>query len=157
MSIAPEIFKELLAVAGAQCDEIVESDVAGQAVVNAIMQDAGPWIGQGGDVVRAFDHLVKKIAEKKLFPAREAGSEGDDRLLVLVDIGGYRTGLIKELQDKARAMAERAISFKYDVEMPPMTAYERLIVHTTLADMPGIKTESQGERHDRRVVIKYIA
>ena len=36
-----------------------------------------------------------------------------------------------------------------------MSAYERLIIHTTLQDAPNVKTESQGEGRNRRVVIKY--
>jgi spoIIIJ-associated protein len=54
-------------------------------------------------------------------------------------------------------MAERARSLQYDVELSPMSAYERLIVHTTLQDAPNVKTESQGEGRNRRVVIKYSA
>jgi spoIIIJ-associated protein len=54
-------------------------------------------------------------------------------------------------------MAERARSFQYDVELSPMSAYERLIVHTTLQNAPNVKTESLGEGRNRRVVIKYAA
>jgi spoIIIJ-associated protein len=54
-------------------------------------------------------------------------------------------------------MAERARSFQYDVELTPMNAYERLIVHTVLSDSPNVKTESSGEGRNRRVVIKYAA
>ena len=52
-------------------------------------------------------------------------------------------------------MAERARAFQYDVELTPMSAYERLIIHMTLADAPNVKTESLGEGRNRRVVIKY--
>ena len=54
-------------------------------------------------------------------------------------------------------MAERARSLQYDVELTPMSAYERLIVHTTLQNEPHVKTESQGEGYGRRIVIKYSA
>ena len=64
---------------------------------------------------------------------------------------------IKDLQSKALMMAERARSFQYDVELSPMSAYERLIVHTTLQGTPNVKTESQGEGRNRRVVIRYAA
>ena len=64
---------------------------------------------------------------------------------------------MRDLQTKAKMMAERARSFQYDVELSPMTAYERLIIHTTLQNEPHVKTESQGEGRNRRVVIKYSA
>ena len=74
--------------------------------------------------------------------------------LFLVDIDEYRTKHIKELQSKAKMMAERARSFQYDVELSPMTAYERLIVHTALQNEPNVRTESQGEGEARQLVIK---
>jgi len=77
--------------------------------------------------------------------------------MFLVDVDEYRIRHIKDLQNKAKMMAERARSFQYDVELSPMTAYERLIVHTALQEEPHVKTESQGEGRNRRVVIKYSA
>ena len=77
--------------------------------------------------------------------------------MFLIDINEQRTRQIKDIQTKALMMAERARSFQYDVELTPMSAYERLIVHTTLQDAPNVKTESQGEGRGRRVVIKYSA
>ncbi len=77
--------------------------------------------------------------------------------MFLVDVNDYRTKQIKDLQAKALMMAERARSFQYDVELSPMSSYERLIIHTTLQDAPNVKTESQGEGRSRRVVIKYSA
>ena len=52
-------------------------------------------------------------------------------------------------------MAERARFFKKDIEMSPMTAYERMIVHSSFSDFPDIETESFGGGRDRFVVIKY--
>jgi len=87
-----------------------------------------------------------------------AESEVAERMpMFLVDINDYRTKQIKDLQTKALMMAERARSFQYDVELSPMSSYERLIIHTTLQDAPNVKTESQGEGRSRRVVIKYSA
>ena len=80
-----------------------------------------------------------------------------DRLMFLVDVNDHRARQIRDLQTKAVMMAERARSFQYDVELTPMSAYERLIIHTTLQNAPNVKTESQGEGRNRRVVIKYSA
>jgi predicted RNA-binding protein Jag len=102
--------------------------------------------------------LVKKIAEKQLLPKNTPETENDaEALHFLVDVNDYRSKQIKDLQTKAVMMAERARSFQYDVELSPMSAYERLIIHTTLADSPNVKTESQGEGRNRRVVIRYVA
>ena len=54
-----------------------------------------------------------------------------------------------------RLLAQRARLFKHDVEMGPMSAYERLVVHELFADDPEIKTESQGEGKFRHIVLKH--
>lgn len=160
-----DILKELLTAAGMPYSDIVRSDVAGQEIYSIQTDDARTLIGVHGDTVHALDTLVKKIYEKRLpahasNPTQEsdaAAPTAERSPMFLVDVNEYRTKQIKDLQAKALMMAERARSFQYDVELSPMSSYERLIVHTTLADSPNVKTESQGEGRSRRVVIKYSA
>ncbi|MBI2610640.1 hypothetical protein HYW60_01750 [Candidatus Kaiserbacteria bacterium] len=156
------ILKELLDATGVAYTGISRSDVAGQAIFAISADDGRTLIGTHGDTVHALDHLVKKIVEKRLGGTRETveggGAEGErPELHFLVDVNDYRAKQIKELQQKALMMAERARSFQYDVELSPMTAYERLIIHTTLQNEPNVKTESQGEGRNRRVVIRYTS
>jgi spoIIIJ-associated protein len=157
MNPSPETtLKQLLDAAGISYKEISRSEAAGQTILSIEASDARDLIGPRGEVIQAIDHLVKKILEEGA-ATRDASTEpGANReAMFLVDLNGYRTKQIKDLQAKALMMAERARSFQYDVELSPMTAYERLIVHTTLQDAPNVKTESQGEGRSRRVVIKY--
>lgn len=147
-----QILTGLLDTLGVSYSGVDELEVAGQKILSIKTDDARALIGGHGDTVHAIDLLVKKIIEKR-FPA-----EGDaEAPMFLIDVNDYRTRQIKDLQTKALMMAERARSFQYDVELNPMSAYERLIVHTTLQDAPNVKTESQGEGRNRRVVIKYSA
>lgn len=145
------ILKEFLDALGAPYKGISALEVAGQNIYMIEAEDGKQLIGGHGDTIHAIDHIVKKIVEKKL------ASEGTEEPHFLIDVNEYRTRQIRDLQTKAKMMAERARSFQYDVELSPMTAYERLIVHTTLQDEPNVKTESQGEGRSRRVVIKYAA
>ena len=145
------ILKELLSSMGIADATVTRSDVAGQTIFSIQTSEARALIGAHGDTVQAMDMLVKKILEKRLPP------EGAQDLHFLVDVNDYRVKQIQDLQTKALMMAERARSFQYDVELSPMSAYERLIVHTTLQDAPNVKTESAGEGRNRRVVIKYAA
>lgn len=158
------ILKELLAALGVAYNSITRSEIAGQTIFSIHTDDSRPLIGMHGDTLYALDMLVKKIAEKKLDDARRASgtvvaplAEGEREPMFLVDVNDYRVKQIKDLQTKALMMAERARSFQYDVELTPMSGYERLIIHTTLQDSPNVKTESQGEGRNRRVVIKYSA
>ncbi|OGG51017.1 hypothetical protein A2763_00225 [Candidatus Kaiserbacteria bacterium RIFCSPHIGHO2_01_FULL_54_36] len=156
------ILKELLITIGIPYSSIERTSVAGQEIFSIRTDgDARSLIGAHGDTVHALDTLVKKIYEKGTDDAHpnesaEATAATENRTpMFLVDVNEYRTKQIKDLQAKALMMAERARSLEYDVELSPMSSYERLIVHTTLQDAPNVKTESQGEGRNRRVVIKY--
>ena len=156
------ILKELLAAAGIAHAGIEQSAIAGQEVFSIHTDDARTLIGAHGDTVQALDFLVKKIYENQMPSVAESEvadlpAQAGRMPMFLVDINDYRTKQIKDLQTKALMMAERARSFQYDVELSPMSSYERLIIHTTLQDAPNVKTESQGEGRSRRVVIKYSA
>lgn len=147
------VVKELLDSMGASYRAIHKTELAGQSVISIEAEDGRPLIGMHGDVLHALDHLAKKINER-----HNPKPEGEGREpMVLIDVNDYQVKRIKELQTKALMMAERARSFQYDVELSPMSSYERLIVHTTLQDSPNVRTESQGEGRNRRVVIKYAA
>jgi spoIIIJ-associated protein len=147
------ILNDILKAIGVEFSRIQQIEVAGQKVFSIeVSGDARSLIGGHGDTIHALDLLVKKIVEKR-HPLRE----GEAEYQFLVDANDYRAKQIRDLQAKALMMAERARSFQYDVELSPMSAYERLIVHTTLQSAPNVKTESQGEGRNRRVVIKYSA
>ena len=158
-----EILKEILSKMGASYTNISRKKAAGQTVYAIEAPDARPLIGTHGDTLFAIDTLVKKIAEKRVGTPKETPEESasedtaPNRPQFLVDVNDYRGKQIKDLETKALMMAERARSFQYDVELTPMSSYERLIIHTVLSDAPNVKTESQGEGRNRRVVIKYAA
>ncbi len=141
------ILKNLLRAAGVTEHTLETTTAAGQTVFQIKSPESRHLIGMRGETLKAIDYLVKKMAEK----------EGVENTLFIIDVEGYRVKEIKEIEQKALIMAERARSFRYDVELTPMSAHERLIVHATLSGAPNIKTESRGEGRDRRVVIRYSA
>lgn len=125
-------------------DSVELEEKSEQTVFQIRTTESGKLIGNRGDTIRALNHITQKAFEN---------SEGSPRFLI--DVNGYRTQKITELEQTARMLAERARALKYNVEMTPMSAYERLIVHTALASEKNIRTESHGEGRDRRVVICY--
>lgn len=126
-------------------ESIVIEENGEQIVFQIQTQESAKLIGSRGDSVRALNHIVKKAFENK-----------EERLHFVIDVNGYRMKKITDLKETAKLLAERARSLKYNVEMNPMSGYERMIVHSALADEPNIKTESHGEGRDRRVVISYV-
>jgi len=126
-------------------DSVDIEDTTEQVVFQIRSQESARLIGNRGETIRALNHIVKRSFENK-----------DEDLRFLIDVNGYRTKKIEELKQTAKLLAERARSLKYNVEMTPMSAYERMIVHSALGEEPNIATESHGEGRDRRVVIRYV-
>ncbi|MCR4284091.1 MAG: hypothetical protein NUV64_02105 [Parcubacteria group bacterium] len=106
-------------------------------------------IGNNGQNLSSFSHIVKKISEVKL---RKAGF--DNSLQFSVDVNDYQLKKTEELKSLAKMNAQRVRYFKKEIILPHMNSYERRIIHTALAEYPDIKTESIGEGEERRIVIK---
>lgn len=111
--------------------------------------DSGFMIGRDGDTLRSLNHLVQKIVEKDFSPEENSPS-------IFIDINGYQKKRFENLKNIAHMMAERARYFKSNIEVDPMPAYERKIVHMFLEGAKNIRTESDGVGPNRRVVIKYV-
>ena len=73
---------------------------------------------------------------------------------ITLDIGDYRKEREEQIKKLAKIGCDKVVFFNKEVELSPMSSYDRLIVHTFVAEIPGLATESVGEGHDRRVVIK---
>jgi spoIIIJ-associated protein len=108
------------------------------------LDDAGMLIGEHGANLRAFEYVLKLVA-RKMMP---------DAPRFIVDINAYREERISELKEYVKTVASRVVRENKDIELEPMSSYERRIVHTELASRPDITTESTGEGIDRRVVVK---
>lgn len=73
-----------------------------------------------------------------------------------LDLNYYRKERERLIVELARAAAHKAMLTKQSVELPPMNAYERRLVHLEIATHPSLKTESIGQGKERRVVIKHL-
>ncbi|MBP9714997.1 MAG: hypothetical protein KBD52_00705 [Candidatus Pacebacteria bacterium] len=122
------------------------------------VKDPHVYIGRDGEALMALNHLARRIVESKI--PREIGDKentnGKNNFSFLIDINGHQKKKIESLHAMAHMMAERARYFKSSMEIDPMGAFERRIVHEFLSDARDLKTESEGVGPSRRVVIKYI-
>lgn len=145
------IISELLQTLPVRIDSIDVLEEDGRAPIFVIKSpDSALLIGVRGASFQALSLLIKKIIETK------AAAKKCDEPRFFIDVNDYRAGLARTLATKASILAERARSFKADVEMEPMSAYDRLIVHEYLSNAPNIKTESIGEGKHRRIVLRYV-
>lgn len=101
-------------------------------------------IGRRGQVVDALQHLVAKM----LAAGREERGKP-----VVVDAGGYRQKHVERLEGLAERMADKVLRGGEPVELSPMSAYDRRIVHMYLANVEGVTTRSEGEGEDRHIVV----
>jgi len=112
------------------------------------------FIGHDGEALYALNHLVRRIIETEMLPEKNAENNPADN--ILIDINGFQKKRVENIRAVAHMMGERARYFKSSIEVDPMSAFERRIVHEFLSNATDLKTESTGFGPSRRVVIKYI-
>jgi spoIIIJ-associated protein len=107
-------------------------------------RDLGLLIGKHGQTIDAIQYLANAIVYR---------GQVEDRKAIVVDAAGYRERRTASLDALAVRSAERAVSTGQRVELEPMTAVERKVVHVRLKDYPGVTTASEGTEPNRFVVI----
>ncbi len=105
--------------------------------------DAWLMLERKGAGLDAFQLILAKVAERKFGPERR----------VVVDCQGHRRGRDQEVENVARAAAEKVRRTSQPVELEPMNPYERRLVHLALSDAQGVATSSVGEGFIKRVRI----
>ncbi|MGC9046736.1 MAG: protein jag [Minisyncoccia bacterium] len=97
------------------------------------------------NLIGALEHIVNLIISRN-------GIKGP----YIIDLNYYRKEREKLIIELAKAAAKKALLNKESVDLPPMNAYERRLVHLEIISHPELKTESIGEGKNRHVVIKHI-
>jgi spoIIIJ-associated protein len=105
--------------------------------------DYGLLIGKRGQTIDALQLLAYQAAFR--------GSR--DRKRVVVDAAGYRDRRREALVSRADRAAEQALSGNQSVELDPMSAQERRVVHEHLKERSGVETFSEGDEPRRCVVV----
>ena len=105
--------------------------------------EVGALIGRFGQTIDAIQYLVNAIVAKR---------EGE-RIEVTIDAEGYRQRRRDTLERLADRSAERALQSGEPVELDPMSAVERKIVHVHLQEVEGVETSSAGAEPNRYVVV----
>jgi spoIIIJ-associated protein len=125
-------------------DASVRVDEEDEILATVTGGDLGVLIGRHGQMIDALQYLANAIAHRKL---------GDDRRRIVIDAAGYRARRSTTLEGLARRSAERATATGHRVELEPMSAVERRIVHEALKDDPEVTTLSEGTEPNRFVVV----
>jgi spoIIIJ-associated protein len=105
--------------------------------------DYGLLIGKRGQTIDALQLLCYQAAFRGL----------RERKRVVVDAAGYRQRRRETLEGRADRAAEQALSANHIVEMDPMSAQERRVVHERLKERAGVETYSEGDEPHRCVIV----
>ena len=107
-------------------------------------EDLGGLIGRRGQTLDALQEITRTAVQRRL----------RSRVRLLVDVEGYRARRRESLAEYARAMAERAKERGTEIELEPMNAYERKIVHDAVSAVEGASSFSEGEEPNRKVIVR---
>jgi spoIIIJ-associated protein len=140
-----KLVQDLLAPLGVAIDAITVGGTH-RTVVAITSPEPESLIGTGGETLRAINTIAKRLVEAKY---------GVERATFIIDVNGYQEAQLEGVRTNARMLAQRARLFKHDVELEPMSPYERLVVHELFAEDPEIETASAGEGKFRHIILKY--
>jgi spoIIIJ-associated protein len=136
------VVEHVTAAMGVQCAiDVCESDET--VTVTCSGGDLGILIGKHGQTIDAVQAVANAIA---------AGVE--ERKEIVVDASGYRERRRRTLEGMAVRCAEQALREQGPVELEPMTAADRKLVHERLHDYEGVETASEGDEPHRHVVVR---
>jgi len=128
-------------IAGRVRADVVEDEES--LLVSIQGGELGLVIGKHGQTIDAIQYLVNAIAYSD-----------DEHKPVVVDAAGYRERRRATVESLATRAAERVVSGGLAVELEPMTASERKLVHERLKEHSGVTTRSEGVEPNRFVVVE---
>jgi spoIIIJ-associated protein len=147
--LAIEFLRGLLEAMGLEAD--LEVAVTGGITYvdvwsSSAEEDMGLLIGRRGHNLDALQELVRAHVQRQT----------EDRCRIQVDVEDYRKRRRTMIERKARDAARRVKKSGKPESMEPMSAYERKVVHDTVAEVGGLDTGSEGEEPQRFVVIRRL-
>lgn len=122
-----------------------EEEAINSFSVEINVTDSKYLIGKFGVNLSALQHILRLLVRSKI-------TEG--KINFSVDVNDYRKEQRQALFDHAHEVAQKVIQENTSMALRPMNAFERRLIHTELAKVEGIATESAGEGFERKVIIK---
>lgn len=141
------VTKEILDKMDIQANVYIASDAMPEddsIYIQIHSQESGSLIGKSGAHLFALQHLIRVIAMKKI----------GERINFTVDVNSYIENQKEALMEKVLETIDKVQKKQKPVELPPMNAYERRLVHMKVAAKSDLETDSIGEGDERRVVVK---
>jgi spoIIIJ-associated protein len=139
--IAADYIEGLLDVADLDGD--IDMDVEGdRAVVSVVGATLDELVGRRGEVLEALQELTRLAIHQQT----------GNRTRMMLDVGGYRQRRRTELAEAGNEAADEVRRTGQPKRLWPMNPFERKVVHDAVA-AAGLRSESEGEEPERRVVV----
>ena len=126
-----ETLEKILASLGFQTT-VEEHKLEEGVLLDVKTDDAGRLIGRQGQTLSDLQYITNRL----LFQQDATAPK------IMVDVGGYRAQAREALVKKAQDAAEKVRRWGDTVELEPMTAFDRRVVHQALKDDPDVETHS---------------
>jgi spoIIIJ-associated protein len=140
--IAADYLEELLDICDMDGD--LDLDVEGdRAVVAIVGAKLDKLVGSHGEVLDALQELTRLAVHQQT----------GNRSRLMLDVGGHRARRRRELTALGEAAARRVSESGRSERLAPMTPFERKVVHDAVAAIDGVRSESEGDEPERRVVV----
>jgi len=138
-----EITKKILGTLGFAAT-VVEHQLGDDLMLDVKTEESGRLIGRQGQTLADLQYIVNRI----VFQQDQTAPK------VMLDVGGYRSQAREALVQKAKAAAEKVRRWGDAVELEPLNAFDRRIVHHALRDDPDVETQSvEVEGTEKKVLI----
>ena len=138
-----EITEKILGTLGFPAT-VTEQKLGDDLMLDVKADESGRLIGRQGQTLADLQYIVNRI----LFQADQTAPK------VMLDVGGYRAQARDALINKAQEAAEKVRRWGDAVELEPLNAFDRRIVHHALRDDPGVETHSvEMDGSDKKVLI----
>ena len=111
---------------------VEEQHLGEDLMLDVKTDEQGRLIGRQGQTLADLQYIVNRI----LFQQDQSAPK------VMIDVGGYRAQAREALVQKAREASEKVRRWGDAVELEPLSAFDRRIVHQALRDDPDIETQS---------------
>jgi len=151
ISIAYDVLENILKKVGIRGRIVIqkpENKLDSRGDINPVVfniegADLGTLIGRRGQTLEAMQYLVRLIVTRKT----------KSKTPIMLDVQDYKKRRFEDLKTLALNVANQVKSRKTAFKLEPMSAFERRIIHMTLAQDPDVVTESIGEGEERKVVV----
>jgi len=141
---AQEVLENLIRLLGIDAEiSVVPGNDDSPLTLNISGDDLGALIGRHGQALASLQYILRMIIAEKQ----------KSWMPINIDVAGYKQRRYESLQKLALRLADQVKSSRRSINLEPMPADERRIIHIALSEHPDVTTQSTGEGEQRKVIV----